>query len=82
MSFDGNRWVLAGLTSYGYECALAGYPGIYTNVAPFIDFIQNAISSNASSGNNALNQSSKTSAIDHKNLIYTLLIFCLINIIN
>jgi secreted trypsin-like serine protease len=39
MAFVNNRWVLAGLTSSGYGCAEAGYPGVYTRVSYFISFI-------------------------------------------
>ncbi len=39
MAFVNDRWVLAGITSSGHECALPGYPGIYTRVSAFISFI-------------------------------------------
>lgn len=34
------QWVLVGLTSSGYRCAVAGYSGIYTRVAMFKDWIE------------------------------------------
>jgi secreted trypsin-like serine protease len=40
MAFVDDRWVLAGITSFGYECAQPGYPGVYTRVSAFISFIQ------------------------------------------
>jgi len=45
MAFVHNRWVLAGLTSSGYGCAEAGYPGVYTRVSSFISFIDANINS-------------------------------------
>jgi secreted trypsin-like serine protease len=39
MAFVNNRWVLAGLTSNGFACALPNYLGIYTRVSAFIPFI-------------------------------------------
>uniref|UniRef100_G1NNS9 Enteropeptidase n=1 Tax=Meleagris gallopavo TaxID=9103 RepID=G1NNS9_MELGA len=43
MSEDGNQWVLVGVTSFGYECALAQRPGVYVRVAMFVDWIQKII---------------------------------------
>lgn len=31
--------LLSGIVSYGYECALANYPGVYANVSYFNDWI-------------------------------------------
>ena len=43
MSFVNNRWILAGITSNGIGCALAGYLGIYTRVSHFISFINSNV---------------------------------------
>ncbi len=45
MAFVNNTWILAGLTSFGYGCAEAGYPGVYTRVSSFISFINTNINS-------------------------------------
>lgn len=40
---DGNKWVLVGVTSFGYKCALPERPGVYARVTMFVDWIQNTI---------------------------------------
>lgn len=45
MAFVNNRWVLVGITSYGYGCALAGYAGVYTRTSHYIEYIQSIINS-------------------------------------
>ncbi|XP_068767352.1 enteropeptidase isoform X2 [Struthio camelus] len=43
MSEDGNKWFLAGVTSFGYQCALPQRPGVYARVTRFVDWIRKII---------------------------------------
>ena len=40
MCQQGNKWYLAGLTSFGFDCAAKGYPGVYANVANLYNWIE------------------------------------------
>uniref|UniRef100_A0A8D0GXK5 Enteropeptidase n=1 Tax=Sphenodon punctatus TaxID=8508 RepID=A0A8D0GXK5_SPHPU len=38
-----DKWFLAGVTSFGYQCALPHRPGVYAKVTKFVDWIKNVI---------------------------------------
>ena len=44
-----SKFVVAGITSYGYRCAVKDYPGIYTRVSYYIDWINNQTNYNVNS---------------------------------
>lgn len=39
--YDTDRWILTGIVNYGCEYAPQGYPGVYTRVSAYYDWIQN-----------------------------------------
>jgi secreted trypsin-like serine protease len=43
MAFVNGFWQLDGFTAYGYGCALAGHPGVYTRVSSYITWIKSII---------------------------------------
>ncbi len=42
-TYDIDRWILTGIVNYGCEYASQGYPGVYTSIVAYYDWIQNAI---------------------------------------
>ena len=36
-------WILAGITSYGYRCALPDYAGVYTRTSAYMTWIQSIV---------------------------------------
>ena len=38
---DEGRMYLVGITSFGYGCGRPNYPGVYTRVFEYLDFIEN-----------------------------------------
>ncbi|KAF4093039.1 hypothetical protein AMELA_G00027740 [Ameiurus melas] len=56
---QGSQWIQAGIVSFGEQCALANFPGVYTSVSQYMNWIDQVITTNqpgfiqfTSSGNN------------------------------
>jgi secreted trypsin-like serine protease len=79
MMFSNNQWILIGITSYGTGCALADYPGIYTRVSYYIDWINCFIINNTSCIENMIFKqhsfSSIGSSILYKNIFVVFVCF-------
>jgi secreted trypsin-like serine protease len=43
MLYIENRWVQIGIVSFGEQCALPNFPGVYTYVPNYLQFIKSAI---------------------------------------
>nr|CAH8859891.1 unnamed protein product [Trichobilharzia regenti] len=40
MCKNNHQWIVSGIISFGYGCGNANYPGVYTRVSDYIDWIQ------------------------------------------
>lgn len=52
---DGNNYIQQGIVSFGDECASSTYPGVYTKVANYINWIESVINNTTSINENELN---------------------------
>lgn len=47
LAWTGGRWVVTGVTSWGYGCGEARYPGVYNRTGNFLNWINSVISERA-----------------------------------
>jgi secreted trypsin-like serine protease len=45
LQWTGNYWEQVGIVSYGYGCAAPGYPGIYTRLSYYYDWMNDILRS-------------------------------------
>ncbi len=65
------RWILTGIISYGYRCALRDYAGVYTRISVYTDWIKSIV------GNDGIITIEESNAIVSKrfNLIIIITLF-------
>jgi secreted trypsin-like serine protease len=77
MHFSTNkrRWILTGIISYGYRCALRDYTGVYTRISVYLNWIKLIV------GNDGLVTIEESKAIiNHPSNVIIIIVLTLISL--
>jgi secreted trypsin-like serine protease len=69
------RWILTGIISYGYRCALRDYTGVYTRISVYLNWIKLIV------GNDGLVTIEESKAIiNHPSNVIIIIVLTLISL--
>ena len=70
MMFQRGRWILAGVTSYGSNCGVFGFAGVYTRVANYQSYIRAIINDDSSAPSDGKQLGTEKASSSKTNTLY------------